>query len=267
MNVASVRDLHFRYGEREAIAGASFDVAPGEGVALLGPNGAGKTTLLRLLMAFLHPRSGSVEVAGRSTAGLFPEDLAGAVGYLFQRPEDQLFRRTVREDARFGPETLGWDAARADAAVDAALHELGLADVAHLHPYDLPLPKRRLVALAGVLALEPKLLLLDEPTAILDRSARALVVRALRARRERGTAVIAVTHDTGFAAELCDRALALEAGRVAADGPIAGVLGRPGSVPLPAGAELVRRVGATARSLRWDDLVTALASRCRELRE
>ncbi|HEU5359424.1 MAG TPA: ABC transporter ATP-binding protein [Gemmatimonadales bacterium] len=267
MNIASARDLRFRYGDRETIAGVSFDVAPGEGVALLGPNGAGKTTLLRLLMAFLQPRSGSLDVAGRSTRGLFPEDLAGLVGFLFQRPEDQLFRRTVRDDARFGPETLGWDPAHADAAVDAALRELGLDDAAHVHPYDLPLPRRRLVALAGVLALEPKLLLLDEPTATLDRTARRMVVGALRARRERGIAVIAVTHDIGFAAELCDRALALDAGRIVADGPIADVLGRPGAAPLPVGAELVRRVGATARSLRWDDLVSALASRCRDLQE
>lgn len=267
MSVVSVRDLHFGYGARETLTGVSLDVAAGEGAAILGPNGAGKTTLLRLLMAFQHPRSGTVEVAGRSTSGIRPEHLAGEVGYLFQRAEDQLFRRTVRADVRFGPETLGWESDRADAAVERALDELDLQDAAALHPYDLPLPRRRLVALAGVLALEPKLLLLDEPTATLDRDARARVVAALRARRERGTAVLAVTHDPGFAIELCDRAVALDAGRIVADGPIADVLGRPGMAPLPAGAALIRRLDAPARSLRWDDLVEALAVRCRDPRE
>ena len=133
-----VRDLHFDYAERETLAGVSFEVAAGEGVALLGPNGAGKTTLLRLLMAFQQPRAGTVEIGGRSTRGLHPEDLTGTVGFLFQRPEDQLFRRTVRDDVRFGPETLRWDAARIDAAVERSLEELDLQDVAALHPYDLP---------------------------------------------------------------------------------------------------------------------------------
>ncbi|HET7024421.1 MAG TPA: ABC transporter ATP-binding protein [Gemmatimonadales bacterium] len=265
MTAVSVRDLHFGYAERETLAGVSFEVAAGEGVALLGPNGAGKTTLLRLLMAFQQPRAGTVEIGGRSTRGLHPEDLTGTVGFLFQRPEDQLFRRTVRDDVRFGPETLRWDAARIDAAVERSLEELDLQDVAALHPYDLPLPRRRLVALAGVLALEPGLLLLDEPTATLDRSARARVVTALRARRSRGTAIIAVTHDPGFAVELCDRAIALDGGRVVADAPTDQVLGRPGLAPLPPGAALIRRLDAPTRSLRWDDLVDALAVRCRDL--
>lgn len=265
MSVVRVRDLHFGYGARETLSGVSLEVEAGEGVAILGPNGAGKTTLLRLLMAFEHPRSGSVEVAGRSTQGLRPEHLAGTAGYLFQRAEDQLFRRSVRGDVRFGPETLGWGPDRVDAAVERALDELDLRDVALVHPYDLPLPRRRLVALAGVLALEPKLLLLDEPTSTLDRAARARVITALRARRERGAAVLAVTHDPGFAVEFCDRAVALDAGRIVADGPIAGVLGRPGVAPLPVGAALVRGVGAPVRSFRWDDLVDALAVRCRDL--
>ncbi|MGB7212026.1 MAG: ABC transporter ATP-binding protein [Gemmatimonadales bacterium] len=265
MTFVRVRDLCFGYAERETLAGVSFEVAAGEGIALLGPNGAGKTTLLRLLMAFRQPRSGTIEIGGRSTGGLHPEDLTGTVGFLFQRPEDQLFRRMVRDDVRFGPETLGWDAARIDAAVERSLAELDLLDVAAVHPYDLPLPKRRLVALAGVLALEPRLLLLDEPTATLDRSARARVVTALRARRSQGTAIIAVTHDPGFAAELADRGIALDGGRVVADAPIDQVLGRAGLAPLPAGAALIRRLEAPARSLRWGDLVEALAARCRGL--
>ena len=267
MTLVSVRDVRFGYHDREVLAGLSFDVAEGEGVALLGANGAGKTTLLRLLMAFHQPWSGTVEVGGRALRGLFPEELAGTAGYLFQRPEDQLFRRTVREDVRFGPERLGWSAERSDAAVTTALEELGLSGMADQHPYDLPLPRRRLVALAGVLAMAPRILLLDEPTATLDRAARALVVAALRARRAAGTAIVAITHDVGFAIEVCSRATTLDGGRCVADGPIREVLDRPGAPPLPPAAALIRRLGVQSPSLHWDDLANALAARCRDLQE
>ena len=265
MTLLSLSDVRFGYAGEDVLNGVSLRLENGEAAALLGANGAGKTTLLKLAMAFHHPRAGVVSVDGRVTSGLEPEMFAGTVGYLFQRPEDQLFRRTVRDDVAFGPAQLGWGAARVLESVRRVLEELELSEYADRHPYDLSLPRRRLVALAGVLAGEPKLLLLDEPTATLDRGARALVVRVLRARREQGAAFIAVTHDTAFALEACDRGILLDAGVVKGDGPIATVLGRSGGTTLPPTFQLLARLGVTPRTPRWGDLAAALAERCRDL--
>jgi energy-coupling factor transport system ATP-binding protein len=257
--------VRFRYpgAARDAVDGVSLALGAGDGVALVGPNGAGKTTLLRLAMALAAPASGRVESAGRDTAGLGPEDLADRVGFLFQQPETQLFERTVARELAFGPAQLGWPADRTTAAVAATLDELGLAADAERHPYDLPAPRRRIVALGAALVADPALLLLDEPTAGLDRATRRLVESVVRARRARGVAVLAVTHDAGFALEALGRGVALAGGRIAADGPIAEVLAEGGApLPLPAPAEVARRLALDARTLRLDDVARAVAERC-----
>ncbi|HEU4700343.1 MAG TPA: ABC transporter ATP-binding protein [Gemmatimonadales bacterium] len=247
-----------------ALDGVTLEMAAGEGVALLGPNGAGKTTLTRLAMALLHPARGTVTVAGRATRGRAPEDLADVAGYLFQQPEAQLFERTVRAEVAFGPRRLGWDEARVAARVDAVLAALDLAPSADVHPYDLPVPRRRLVALAAALAAEPRLLLLDEPTAGLDRVGRGLVERAVRAVRASGVAVLAVTHDPGFAVEALERGVLLAHGRIVRDAPLDAVLGSdPAALPLPPAAEVARRLGLASASLRLADVARELAERCR----
>jgi len=261
------RDVSLTYGaaERPALDGVSFDVGAGEGVALLGANGAGKTTGLRLAMALLQPSAGTVAIGGRSTARLGPEDLAGRAGYLFQRPEDQLFERTVRREVAFGPRQLGWDGGRVDASVDRVLAELGLSGAADTHPYDLPSPLRRLVALAAATVAEPELLLLDEPTAGLDRPTRALVRDVIRARLSAGVAVLAVTHDAEFVVEALHRAVVLEGGRVVAAAPVAAVLGAgmAGAPAWPPYAEVALGLALRTPSLRMADVAVALSERCR----
>ena len=143
--------VSFGYGPETVLERVSLEVRSGESVALLGANGAGKTTLTRLAMALRHPGSGRVVTAGRDTAHRSPEDLAEVAGYLFQHPEAQLFARTVRAEVAFGPERLGWTTERTRAAVEGVLAELGLSALAGSHPYDLPQPTRRLVALAAAL--------------------------------------------------------------------------------------------------------------------
>ncbi len=235
--------VRFAYARDPVLDGVSLQIAEGEGVALLGANGAGKTTLTRLAMALLHPAAGRVITAGRDTAGRRPEDLAESVGYLFQHPEAQLFARSVRAEVAFGPERLGWSPARIDVAVDSILDELGLSDRADHHPYDLPQPTRRLVALAAALVADPRLLILDEPTAGLDRAARGRVAGVVLARRAAGTAVLAVTHDLAFAAGVLDRAVVLEGKRMALDLPIPELLGSHADFPAPPLMELARRLG------------------------
>lgn len=255
--------VSFRYPGASALAvdGMSFGVAGSEGAALLGPNGAGKSTLLRLAMALARPTAGTITVAGRATAALRPEDLAPDVGYLFQQPESQLFERTAAAELAFGPKQLGWSAERTEAAVTGVLAEVGLESFRAAHPYDLPAPTRRLLALATALIVDPKLLLLDEPTAGLDRHARGIVRDVVLRRRESGAAVLAVTHDGDFALEALSRGILLERGRITADGPIETILGRAATPPLPPAAALARALDLKTPSLRQPAVAKALAER------
>ena len=254
--------VDFSFPNNPVLRDLTLDVGPGEAVGLFGANGAGKTTILRLCMALLQPEAGTATVAGRVTAGLAPEDLAGDVGYLFQRPEDQLIRTSVRAELAYAPERLGWASAKVESAVEEALATCWLEPHADTHPYDLSVPKRRLVALASVLVTSPKVLLLDEPTALLDRRTRTLVAEIVRARAAAGTTVIAVVHDPVFAIEALGRGIALSEGRVREDGPVEQVL-RAGvaGLGLPAAAVAAERAGVQSASLRMADLAAALARR------
>jgi energy-coupling factor transporter ATP-binding protein EcfA2 len=246
-----------------ALDGVTLAINAGEGVALLGHNGAGKTTLMRLAMAFIHPSSGNVAVSGTSTMGCGPEDIAPVAGYLFQQPESQLFERTVRAELAFGPRQLGWEPGRIADRVELLLELLELSGAADEHPYDLPLPRRRLVALGTALAAQPRLLLLDEPTAGLDRAARDLVARVVRGHVATGGAAVAVCHDARFALEALGRSVVLQSGGVAADGSTAAVLAEAeGSPPVPAHAELAMRLGLQPATLRLQDVASALAVHC-----
>ncbi len=253
----------FAYPGREvnALSDVSLAVQAGEVAALLGPNGAGKSTALRLAMALLHPATGEVRMLGRSTRGRMPEDLAGDAAFLFQRPEHQLFASTVEDDVAFGPRQLGLG--NGPGVVQEVLTLLELADVAAVHPYDLPAPRRRLVALAGALALRPRILLLDEPTAGLDRHSRALVRQAVAAHRAAGGAALVVSHDGEFILEVADRALMLTQGRVAQEGEPAGLLGTGGAPDLPAWAQIAAALGAPSSEWRFQGAVGFVASRCR----
>ena len=258
-------EVDFAYASMPVLEGVSLEIAAGEGVALLGPNGAGKTTLTRLAMALLHPSRGTVETVGRPTAQRAPEDLADRVGYVFQTPEAQLVERTVQAEVSFGPRQLGWPAARIDGATREVLVELDLTAAASVHPYDLPAARRRLVALASAMVVDPAFLILDEPTSGLDRVARQTVCRVVRERLARGCAVLAVSHDLDFAIEVLDRALILRDRRIVRDGDILQVLvdGVELGLPLPAPALLAQRLPLASASWRAEDVALALAERCR----
>jgi energy-coupling factor transporter ATP-binding protein EcfA2 len=220
MPAFSVRDVWFGYAVDPVLRGVSLTVGEGERVALLGRNGVGKTTLTRLLVALLHPQRGSVEVTGRATEGLAPEDLADVTAYVFQHPDQQLFAKTVRDEVAFGPLQRGATAAEVAERVGAALEVAGLVSHAATHPYDLGPAERKLVTLAAALAQHPRVLLLDEPTQGLDRAGMERVAEIVRAVARDGVAVLGVTHDLTLVAEAFDRAVVLEDGRVAFDAAV-----------------------------------------------
>jgi energy-coupling factor transport system ATP-binding protein len=262
MNGCEVRveRVRYAYGAREALRDVSLAIGAGEQVALVGPNGAGKTTLTRLLVALRRPDAGRVTVGDWEVSHKRPDEMARRVGYVFQHADHQLFARSVRDDVAFGPRRLG----HSEGAVPGVLEELGLAAAAGLHPYDVPAPVRKLVALAGVLAMEPCVLVLDEPTAGLDRVQRDRVVVALQRRAEAGVTVLAVSHDLGFVAEAADRVVVMREGRIAEDRPARELLyDREALATLglrpPATVEIGTALGLAGKPMRADEVVAEMA--------
>jgi energy-coupling factor transport system ATP-binding protein len=218
--IISLDDVRYTYpGGVEAVRGVSLQIGAGERVALLGRNGAGKSTLVRHLNGLLHPSSGRALVAGNDTRNVSVAACARHVGIVFQDIRNQLFAATVREELRFGPRNLGYPAARIDELVAEALAALALEDAADSHPYDLPAPRRRLVAIAAIVAMDPMLLVLDEPTAGLDNAAIDLLEALVAERAARGRSVLVVTHDLDFCFEALDRIVLMQGGEVILDTP------------------------------------------------
>ncbi len=209
-----VRDLSFRYPDgREALAGVSFTVNPGECVGLIGPNGAGKSTLLLHLNGILPEQIQApvVFVAGMPVTEENLPTIRRQVGLLFQDADDQLFCPTVFEDVAFGPQQFGLD----EAKVREALAKVGLAGYEQRSPQHLSRGEKRRVCLAGVLACNPQVLVLDEPTADLDPRGRRELKDLLR--QIPATKLIA-SHDLELVVELCPRSLVLDGGKIVADG-------------------------------------------------
>jgi cobalt/nickel transport system ATP-binding protein len=236
------RGLTYRYPDgTPALDGLDLDVGHGERVAVLGPNGAGKTTLMLHLDGLLRGE-GSLEVAGVQVGRDTLPALRARVGLVFQDPDDQLFMPTVRDDVAFGPLNLGLSPEDALARVHEALDAVRMTGAADRAPHQLSMGERRRVAIATVLAMHPQLLVLDEPSASLDPRARRELLDVLE-RIDR--TMIVVTHDLPFAAELCERAVVLAAGRIVADGPASDVLADAEllarhDLELPCGFDLAR---------------------------
>ncbi|RAJ79538.1 MULTISPECIES: ABC transporter ATP-binding protein [unclassified Streptomyces] len=217
-----VSGLAFAYPDgHQALFGVDFSVARGERVALLGPNGAGKTTLVLHLNGILTGGAGTVQVAGMPVDKRNMAEIRRKVGIVFQDPDDQLFMPTVREDVAFGPAAAGMKGAELEARVHKALSLVGMAEFADRPPHHLSFGQRRRVAVATVLAMEPEILVLDEPSSNLDPASRRELADILRSL---DVTVLMVTHDLPYALELCPRALILSGGVIAADGPTGDLL-------------------------------------------
>jgi cobalt/nickel transport system ATP-binding protein len=220
--VLDVRGLAFAYPDgHQALFGVDLHVHRGERVALLGPNGAGKTTLVLHLNGILAAGAGSVTVSGLPVTKENIPEIRRRVGIVFQDPDDQLFMGTVRQDVAFGPANLGLKGAELETRVQAALEQVGMAAYADRPPHHLSFGQRRRVAVATVLAMEPEILVLDEPSSNLDPASRRELADILRSL---DVTVLMVTHDLPYALELCPRAVVLSDGHVVADGPTYDVL-------------------------------------------
>ena len=224
--IIEVKALRYRYPDGTlALDGVDFHLDPGETVALLGANGSGKTTFAFHLNGLLSGE-GSVIVAGHALTGISAANLSvvrSRVGLVFQDADEQLFLPTVLEDVAFGPANLGHSQEVAREKAIAVLQQVGLSAVLDKAPYHLSAGEKRRAALAGVLAMEPEVLVLDEPTTSLDPPGQRDLVKLLR---ELPQAKILVTHDVEFAAALATRAVFFEHGKVAGEGSVPDIVQR-----------------------------------------
>lgn len=221
--VLRVEGVSFSYGDGNLVLDSvTFEIAAGESVVLLGPNGSGKTTLLLHLNGILKG-SGRVEVCGMAAEAPNLQAIRRKVGFLFQDPGDQLFLPTVLEDVMFGPLQAGAAPAAAREMAEVALGRVGLGRLGGKAPYALSGGEKQRAALAGILATEPELLVLDEPTTHLDPPARRALIGLLQSLPQ---AKLVATHDAAFARAVSTRALFLENGRLAAEGPTPEILER-----------------------------------------
>ena len=223
-HIVEAKELSYIYPDgTRGINSVSFAVAPGEAVALVGENGAGKSTLLQHLNGCLFPTGGAVSVGGLP---IIKENLPAvrrAAGMIFQNPDDQLFMPTVFDDVAFGLRNLGVGEGELEGKVLKALETVGIAHLRGRQPYRLSQGEKRAAAIAAVVALEPDILVMDEPTSNLDPKARRRLIRLLKTF---GHAKIIATHDLDFALEVCGRTIVMHEGAIAADGPTAEVFNK-----------------------------------------
>ncbi len=248
-----------------ALREVDLRVAAGEQLALIGQNGSGKSTLVQHLNGLLRPTSGRVLVGDGDAAGSTVAQLARWVGLVFQDPNRQIFAGSVRSEVEFGPRNLGLRGRDLRRAVEDALETVGLADEGRTNPYDLGESRRKLLALASVLAMQTPVLVLDEPTTGQDLRGVEVVRRVIQAASAEGRTVIAISHDMEFVAEAFSRVVALRAGQVILDGPPSEVFGeaswealRTTYVEPPSAALAGARLGLGATPTR-DSLLEGLA--------
>lgn len=231
MSTPAIRtqDLTFAYnaGRAPALLGLNLTVQRGEFLGIIGENGAGKTTLLKNLVGLLRPTAGKVWIEGQDAGRLAVSELATRIGFVLQNPDQQLFAQTVEEEIAFGPRNLGLDRDVIRARTDRAIAATGLDAVRDEFPPALPKGERAKVVIASVLAMQPRILILDEPTTGQDYKGCHQIMGIARQLHGEGHTVLVVTHDMSLIAEYTARTLVLHGGRVLLDGPTAEVLAQP----------------------------------------
>ena len=219
--VIEIRDVHYSYkNQTPALSGVSLTIHAGEWVAILGRNGSGKTTLARHVIGLLQPNSGKVIVADRDVASTPTHELTQEIGFCFQNPNHQLVAFNVRDEMTFGLKAHNIDPSEFDPRVQRALELVNLLDVADAEIFDLGKGQKQRLALASVLTLEPKILIIDEPTTGQDPEMTREIFDILKHLNELGTTILMITHRVDYAAAYASRAVVMNKGRIAFDGPV-----------------------------------------------
>ncbi len=264
-----LRDVSFQYPAQDeqfvslpVLERLNLGIEEGSFVAVLGHNGCGKSTLAKLLNAILLPQSGQVLVYGLDTADESRLlDIRRTVGMVFQNPDNQIVANVVEEDVAFAPENLGVDPVEIRRRVDNALRQVGMYDYREHAPHLLSGGQKQRVAIAGIIAMQPRCIVLDEPTAMLDpRGRREVMETILRLNREQGVTVVLITHHMDEAAQ-AGRVIAMSEGRVIADGTPKEVFSqvellRSVSLSVPETTELLYELNQEGYALPLDALST-----------
>ncbi|CAN5738581.1 ATP-binding cassette domain-containing protein [soil metagenome] len=218
--VIAAQTLSFGYPDQpDVLCQISLTVQAGDRVGIIGHNGCGKTTLFMLLCGVLSPAAGEILLFGEP---LKPGQFRPEVGLLFQDPDDQLFSASVRDDIAFGPQNMGFDPAEVAARVAQAADMAGITHLLDRLPHHLSGGEKQMVAIAGLLAMTPQIILYDEPTASLDLRTRRRLIRFLQNSTE---TVLVSSHDLEFVLEACDRVILIDEGRIIADGCPRAIMG------------------------------------------
>lgn len=250
--LVELNDVTFSYAaDRRALEAVSLKVMPGEFVAVIGQNGSGKTTLAKHIIGLLRPERGRVMLDGRDRSQLHPAETAHLVGYVFQNPDHQIFAATVEDEVKFGPRNFGLPADEIEHRCAEVLRAVNLEHARAADPFLLGKGQRQRLAVASVLALRPRLLILDEPTTGLDyREQRRMMTLVSDLNRE-GIAIVMITHTPSLVAEYARRVILMRSGRIIFDGPVDGFFAqrellRTSSFRAPEVIELAARFGTIA---------------------
>ena len=219
--IIQIEHLCYQYPTRDnfAVNDVSLTIQPGEFVAIIGQNGSGKTTLIKHFNGLLKPTSGRVIVDGNVTTDLSTSVLAKFVGYVFQNPDHQIFAETVREEVAFGPKNLGFDSEKIKDLSFKVLGEMGLAGLEEEMPFQLSRGQRQRLAVASVLAMEPSILIIDEPTTGQDWKESTALMELVRELNENGHTCIVTTHNMNLVSLFARRVIVMRQAKVSLDGP------------------------------------------------
>ncbi len=218
MGKLEIQNLHFSYTAGEEILKGINLTLEGDSTAIIGQNGAGKTTFVKLLKGLLRPTSGKILYNGKDLASLTVAQIAKNIGMVFQNPNDQIFKNTVIDEIMFGPLQIGMAKAQAQARSEEALELVGLSRLKKVNPYDLGLSERKLVSIAAILAMDPDVVIFDEPTIAQDYAGKTCIGNIVRKLQGEGKLMLTIIHDMDFVAEYFGRAVVFAKGNILLDG-------------------------------------------------
>lgn len=243
-HIVELKDVHFRYPDgTEALKGISFKVVHGESVGITGANGAGKTTLLLNLNGHLLPTRGEISIGEVPLMKKTRQEIRKKVGFVFQKPDDQLFMPSVYEDVAFGPINLGLSQEKVDERVKSALQKVGCLHLMKRPPHRLSEGQKRAVSIAAVMAMNPDILVMDEPASNLDPKSRRQLINLLKSFQH--TKIIA-SHDLDLILDVCERCIMIKDGKVVVDGPVEEALSNEGlldenNLELPLSRQIINK--------------------------
>ncbi|MDD6769485.1 energy-coupling factor ABC transporter ATP-binding protein [Inconstantimicrobium porci] len=261
MDKIVVKNLCFKYKENKEETLSDINLMfDNRSTAIIGQNGAGKTTFVKLLKGLLKQNSGEIIVCGKDTKDSTAAELAKYIGLVFQNPNDQIFKSKVIDEVMFGPLNIGMSSETARKNSVEALKILGLDNLIDENPYDLGLSERKLITIASIVAMDTDIIIFDEPTIAQDFAGKEKIKRLIKELRNKGKTVLTIIHDMDFVAEVFERTIVFNKGRVILDGNTKDVYSneeilKKAYLELPHVTQLCRQLGYNETFLTVDDFV------------